>query len=106
MPFTTKIGARRAGAAVHVRCLPILSLLRLAYHFAHAAGQETLTKGAPGRLSSPAKQDAPLAEDVSSDQSEPAFASGGTSNQSPGQWVSNTGERAARQVSLCWLVRI
>lgn len=60
-------------------------------------GQETLTKGAPGRLSSPAKQDAPLAEDVSSDQSEPAFASGGTSNQSPGQWVSNTGERAARQ---------
>ena len=92
---------------MYVRCLLILSLLRLAYRFAHAPGQETLAKGAPGRLSSPAKQDATLAEDVSSNHSEPSCAPGGsgTSNQSPGPWVSNSGERAARQVSLRWLIQ-
>eukprot|EP00904_Undaria_pinnatifida_P008729 jgi/Undpi1/4987/HiC_scaffold_19.g08339.m1 len=65
------------------------------------AGQEVLAKGAlgrlSGRLSSPAKQDVPLAEEVSSDQGEPAFASGGISNQSSGHLMGNSGERAARQ---------
>lgn len=81
-------------------------MLRVVDHFAHAAGQEILAKAAPGRLPSPAKQDAPLAEDVLSDHGEPPFAPGGISNQPPGQWVSNSGERAARQVSLYWLIRI
>ena len=90
-----------------VRSLPApFELARFGYNFAHAAGQEILAKGAPGRLPSPAKQDAPLAEEVSSDHREPAFVPGGISNQSPGQWVSNSGERAARQVSLYWLIRI
>ena len=88
--------------------LLISSLLRLAYCFAHAAGQEVLAKGAlgrlSGRLSSPAKQDVPLAEEVSSDQGEPAFASGGISNQSSGHLMGNSGERAARQVSQCRLI--
>lgn len=108
LSFTTKVGARRASGAVYVHCPAHFEVapFGLPYHFAHAAGQEMVAKGASSRLSSPAKQEAPLAEDVSSDHGEPAFAPGGILNQSPGHWMSNSGERAARQVSLCWFIRI
>ncbi|CAM9603965.1 unnamed protein product, partial [Laminaria digitata] len=69
----------------------------LSIHPGDVPCQEMIAKGASSRLSSPAKQEAPLAEDVSSDHGEPAFAPGGILNQSPGHWMSNSGERAARQ---------